>query len=243
MLTLNALYFAHVRERVGTAREALLMAPGTTVADAVAAIAARHPALGPLLGSLRIALDGEFVDPTTPLRDGAELVLIPPVSGGSGPPAPVPSDALPAVAPSDALAAVALGDAPLDAARVVALQALVGGPGIGGIALFVGQVRDHARGRAVTRLEYEAYPSMAQRQMQAIVTDLEARYPGTRVALHHRTGTLEIGDVAVIAAAGSAHRAAAFDAVREAIERLKADVPIWKREIGPDGAAWVSDRP
>ena len=240
MLTLNALYFAHVRERVGTAREAILMAPGSTVADAVAAIAARHPAVFPLLGSLRIALDGEFVEPSTPLRDGAELVLIPPVSGGSGPP-PASGDGRPGVA--DALAAVALSDAPLDAARVAALQALVGGPGIGGIALFVGQVRDHARGRAVTRLEYEAYPAMAERQMQAIVADLAARYPGTRVALHHRTGTLEVGDVAVIAAAGSAHRAAAFDTVREAIERLKTDVPIWKREIGPDGAEWVSDRP
>lgn len=234
MLTLNALYFAHVRERVGTAREALQMAPGSTVGDAVAEIATRHPALSPLLGALRIALDGEFVDLSTPLRDGGELVLIPPVSGGAGtPPGP---DAEP-------LPAVALTDVPLDAARVAALQALVSGPGIGGVALFIGQVRDHARGRAVTRLEYEAYPSMALKQLQAIVTELEARYPGTRVALHHRTGALAIGEVAVIAAAGSAHRAAAFDALREAIERLKRDVPIWKREIGPDGAEWVSDRP
>jgi len=235
MLTLNALYFAHVRERVGTAREALQMPPGSTVADAVSEIAARHPALSPLLGSLRIALDGEFVEASTPLRDGGELVLIPPVSGGSGGP-PGPDEASP-------IPAVALTDTPLDAARVAALQALVSGPGVGGIALFVGQVRDHARGRQVSRLEYETYPAMAIKQMQAIVADLEARYPGTRVALHHRTGTLGIGEVAVIAAAGSAHRAAAFDAVREAIERLKADVPIWKREVGPDGAEWVSDRP
>lgn len=235
MLTLNALYFAHVRERVGTAREAIQMAPGSTVGDAVAEIATRHPALSPLLGALRIALDGEFVDLSTPLRDGAELVLIPPVSGGSGgPPGPDAAPPMPAVA---------LTDVPLDAARVAALQALVSGPGVGGVALFIGQVRDHARGRAVTRLEYEAYPAMAMKQLQAIVTDLEARFPGTRVALHHRTGTLAIGEVAVIAAAGSAHRAAAFDAVREAIERLKRDVPIWKREIGPDGAEWVSDRP
>jgi molybdopterin synthase catalytic subunit len=226
MLTLNVLYFAHVRERAGTAREALALPSGATVRDAVAAIVHRHPGVAELLPALRVALDGEFVDLGTALGDGSELVLIPPVSGGSG-----------------SLPAVALGAEPLDGARVAALQALVSGPGIGAVALFVGQVRDHARGRAVTRLEYEAYPSMAEKQLWAIVADLEARYPGTKVAIHHRTGELGVGDVAVVAAAGSAHRASAFDALREAIERLKADVPIWKREIGPDGAVWVSERP
>jgi len=230
MLTLNVLYFAHVREHVGAAQEALVMPTGSTVAQAVAAIVMRHPDLARLLPSLRIALDGEFVDPAVTLTDGAELVLIPPVAGGSG------------VEP-EALKAVQLTDAPLDAGRLAAIQALVSGPGIGGIALFVGQVRDHARGQSVIRLEYEAYRSMAVKQMRAIVTDLEARYPGTRVALHHRTGVLAVGDIAVIAAAGSAHRAAAFDAVREAIERLKADVPIWKREVGESGATWVTERP
>ncbi len=237
MLTLNVLYFAHVRERVGTPTETLSLAEGATVADAVAAIVSRHPGLAPLLPSLRIALDGEFVAPEAPLRDRAELVLIPPVSGGAAghPPAADP--------PAAGLPAVELTAAPLDGPRLLAIQALVSGPGKGGIALFVGQVRDHARGRAVTRLEYEAYPSMALRQMQAILAEVEAAHPGTVCALHHRVGALAIGEVAVIAAAGSAHRAAAFDAVRMLIERLKQDVPIWKREIGPDGAAWVSDRP
>ena len=224
MLTLNVLYFAHVRERVGTAHEAIALPPGATVADAIAAIVARHPAVSALLPSLRVALDGEFVATDTPVRDGAELVLIPPVSGGSG--------------GSDA--AVLLTDAPLDAALV---QSLVSAPGNGGIALFIGQVRDHARGQAVSQLEYEAYPSMALTQMRRIVAEVEATFPGTTCALHHRTGLLAINDTAVIAAAGSAHRAAAFDACRELIERLKRDVPIWKRETSPDGTAWVSDRP
>ncbi len=222
MLTLNVLYFAHVRERVGTAREAVVLPVDSTVADAIAAIVARHPAVSPLLSSLRVALDGEFVGPDVPLHDGAELVLIPPVSGGSG------------------TSAVLLTDAPLDAALV---QSLVSSPSHGGIAIFIGQVRDHARGQAVSQLEYEAYPSMALAQMRRIVAEVEAAFPDTTCALHHRTGLLSVGDTAVIAAAGSAHRAAAFDACRELIERLKRDVPIWKRETGPDGAEWVSDRP
>lgn len=232
MLTLNVLYFAHVRERVGTAREAIELPVGASVGDAVALILSRHPSLAGLVPSLRVALDGEFVGNEVVVKDGAELVLIPPVSGGSG-----DGDR------AHRIDAVALTAEPLDGAATLALQAFVSRAGNGGIALFVGQVRDHARGRAVTRLEYEAYPAMALKQMQAIVSAVEAAYPGTTCALHHRVGVLEIGDVAVIAAAGSAHRAAAFDALRELIERLKTDVPIWKREVGPDGAAWVSDRP
>lgn len=232
MLTLNVLYFALVRERAGTAREALSLAVGATVRDAVAAIVSRHPALAELVPAVRVALDGEFVGLDAPLRDGAELVLIPPVSGGAD------GDVV-----GDATSAVLLTDRPLDDAHLERVRAFVSGPGLGGIALFLGAVRDHARGRAVTRLEYEAYPSMAERQMHAIVAAVEADHPGTRCVLHHRVGALDVGEVAVIAAAASAHRAAAFDAVRELIERLKADVPIWKREIGPDGAVWISERP
>jgi len=231
MLTLNVLYFAHVRERVGTAREAIELPIGASVGDAVTAILSRYPGLAPLVPSLRVALDGEFVGDDVRISDGAELVLIPPVSGGSGEPAAPP------------IAAVALTAEPLDGAATLALQSYVAASGHGGIAIFVGQVRDHARGQTVTSLEYEAYPSMALSAMRKIVGAVEAAYPGTTCALHHRVGVLAVGDVAVIAAAGSAHRAAAFDALRELIERLKTDVPIWKREVGPDGAAWVSDRP
>lgn len=233
MLTLNVLYFALVRERVGTAREVLTLADGAVVRDAVGAIVERHPALAGLVPAIRVALDGEFVALDAPLRDGAELVLIPPVSGGA--------DARDAA--DDPIDAVLLTEAALDDAHLARVRAFVAGPGQGGIALFLGAVRDHARGRAVTRLEYEAYPAMAERQMRAIVAAVEAAFPSTRCALHHRVGALAVGEVAVIAAAASAHRAAAFDAVRELIERLKADVPIWKREIGPDGAVWISERP
>lgn len=230
---LNVLYFAHVRERVGRSEERLEVPEGATVADAVAALVARYPALEALMSVVRVAVDGEFARLEDPLHEGAELVLIPPVAGGAGTP-PAGSPGTPAVA---------LTTEPLDAARHEALTALVSDAAHGGVVTFVGAVRDHARGHAVARLEYEAYGTMAVRQLERLVAEVEAAIPGTRCAVHHRVGVLEIGDVAVIVAAGSAHRAEAFDACRMLIDRLKQDVPIWKREVGPDGAEWVSERP
>ena len=112
-------------------------------------------------------------------------------------------------------------------------------PGAGGIDIFLGVVRDESAGRAVTRLEYSAYASMAKREMGRIADEIEAEIPGVRVAAHHRVGSLEVGDTAVICVASAPHRGEAFLACRILIDRIKSRVPIWKREIGPDGAAWV----
>lgn len=109
----------------------------------------------------------------------------------------------------------------------------------GGVCLFVGRVRDHNQGEPVTALEYEAYTSMAEREMRSIVAEIEAEFPGTALACLHRVGALSIGDLAVVCAAGAPHRAAAFDACRALIDRIKARVPIWKREHGPAGPYWV----
>jgi molybdopterin synthase catalytic subunit len=129
-------------------------------------------------------------------------------------------------------------EAPLSIDETVAL---VRRPGAGGLAVFVGVVRDENLGRAVTRLEYSAYASMATREMLRIVEEIERELAadGVRVAAMHRVGTLEVGDAAVICAASAPHRGEAFRACRELIDRIKARVPIWKREIGPDGASWV----
>jgi molybdopterin synthase catalytic subunit len=112
-------------------------------------------------------------------------------------------------------------------------------PGAGGLALFVGVVRGESEGRVVTRLEYSAYASMAKKEMLAIAKEIEADIDGVRVAVIHRIGSLEVGEAAVVCAASAPHRAEAFRACRALIDRVKARVPIWKREIGPDGAAWV----
>ena len=117
--------------------------------------------------------------------------------------------------------------------------ALVEDPSAAGITTFLGVVRDHNDGRKVTLLEYEAYGSMAERQMARLGAEIEAEIPGVRLLAWHRTGALRVGDTAVICIAASAHRDAAFRACRRLIDRIKEDVPIWKREHGTDGPYWV----
>ena len=117
--------------------------------------------------------------------------------------------------------------------------AAVSAPNVGGIDLFLGAVRNHNDGRAVTRLEYHAYVSMAEKEMQRIAAEIEGEMPGVRLAALHRIGSLAVGDLAVVCAAGAAHRGEAFAACRALIDRIKHSVPIWKREHGPDGPYWV----
>ncbi len=126
--------------------------------------------------------------------------------------------------------------APLDLGRLVES---VSAADRGGVASFLGLVRDHHGGRQVLRLEYSAYEPMAEAEAARILSEAEARWP-VRVALAHRLGELAIGDAAVAVAAGGAHRAEAFDACRYVIEELKVRVPIWKKEHYADGSVvWV----
>ena len=131
---------------------------------------------------------------------------------------------------------VAIGTEPLS---VDAAIALVTRPGAGGIAVFLGTVRDVNEGRAVTQLEYEAYASMALAEMDRIRAEIEAEIPEVRVAALHRVGSLAVSEVSVICVASAPHRTDAFRACRFMIDRLKERVPIWKREHGPDGPYWV----
>ena len=119
------------------------------------------------------------------------------------------------------------------------LVAAVSHRSAGGVATFLGVVRDHNEGRAVTLLEYEAYGLMAEAELGRILEEIAAEMPGVRVAATHRVGALQVGDAAVACAASAPHRAEAFRACREAIDRIKARLPIWKREHGPDGPYWV----
>ena len=126
--------------------------------------------------------------------------------------------------------------APLDAA---AIGAMVATAGDGAIATFVGTVRDHNAGRRVLWLEYEAYAPLAVKTFERIAEEACARWPGARVAIHHRTGPLVIGDASVAIAAASPHRADAFAACRYAIERVKQIAPIWKHEHFEGGDVWI----
>jgi molybdopterin synthase catalytic subunit len=119
------------------------------------------------------------------------------------------------------------------------LVAAVSHPGAGGLATFIGVVRDVNDGRPVTLLEYEAYGSMAESELGHILDEIAAEIPGVRVAATHRVGALHVGDAAVACAASAPHRGEAFRACRELIDRIKARLPIWKREHGLDGPYWV----
>jgi molybdopterin synthase catalytic subunit len=127
-------------------------------------------------------------------------------------------------------------ETPLDVAQATAA---VSASDIGGIDLFLGAVRNHNDGRAVTLLEYHAYVSMAEKEMARIADEIAREIPGVRLAALHRIGSLAVGDLAVVCAAGAPHRGEAFKACRALIDRIKLRVPIWKREHGPDGPYWV----
>lgn len=129
---------------------------------------------------------------------------------------------------------------PLDPAPV---RAAVEDPGFGAVILFEGVVRDHFEGRRVRGLEYECYPPMALRVLEQIRDEVQARWPGVRLAVVHRVGALSIGERAVIVATGAGHRGACYEANRYAMEQLKARVPIWKKELYEDGASWIANSP
>lgn len=130
----------------------------------------------------------------------------------------------------------AVRDEPLSVGEAIAA---VSHAGAGAVDVFVGLVRDTNEGRAVTRLDYEAYGTMAVKEMTRIGEELAREMPGVRLAALHRVGSLAVGDCAVVCAASAPHRGEAFRACRRLIDEIKARVPVWKREWGPDGPYWV----
>ena len=131
---------------------------------------------------------------------------------------------------------VAMRDAPLSVDEAIAA---VKHGGAGAVCVFMGTVRDVNEGRAVVKLEYEAYGTMAVAEMVRIVEEIEREIAGVRLAVTHRVGALAVGDVAIVCAASAPHRDEAYRACRALIDRVKARAPIWKREHGPEGAYWV----
>jgi molybdopterin synthase catalytic subunit len=215
-ISVGVRYFALVKERLGIDRETVSMPASARLGDVLELLVARHPQLALLLPHLRVAVNLEFVSKEHVVHAGDEIALIPPVSGG---------------APRARLVSRSLD--------VDALAAEVRRDSDGALVTFVGVVRNHSQGKAVAHLEYEAYAEMAEAKLEAICREVDERWPAARVAVEHRVGRLEIGQAAVAIAVASAHRQEAFRACEWMIERIKQDVPIWKREVGPDGAFWV----
>ena len=170
--------------------------------------------LGDEPGGLLYAVNRAYVERDAPLHDGDEVALIPPVSGG----------------------AFRISAEPLDVARVVDEAA---SDDAGAVATFVGTVRRRSRGRDVQYLEYEAFEEMAEPMLVRLADELTARHGLTRVAIHHRVGRVEIGEASVVIAVSAAHRAAALEACREAIDTLKGTIPLWKKEVYAGGEEWI----
>ena len=199
--------FAGLRERAGWSEREL---------EGVERVCDVWPALslGDEPEGLLYAVNREYADLGQELRDGDEVALIPPVSGGAF--------------------RVSAEPLSLDAA-----VAEVADERAGAIATFTGTVRRQSRGREVTHLEYEAYAEMAEDVMAQLAADLEARHELCRVAIHHRVGRLEIGQASVVIAVSAPHRQDALAACREAIDTLKETVPLWKKELYEGGEEWI----
>jgi molybdopterin synthase catalytic subunit len=121
---------------------------------------------------------------------------------------------------------------------VRALEARVSGAANGAVATFIGQVRNRSRGRDVAFLEYDAYVPMAEKMLREIAEEASRRW-GVETVIEHRIGRIDLGEPSVVVCVGSPHRAAAFEACRYCIDTLKETVPIWKKEVCPDGAFWI----
>jgi MoaE-MoaD fusion protein len=212
-MKVRLLAFATAGDALGATELEMELPDGSRVADLRARLDRDHPALGPLWPRLAIAVDGRIAGPDAPLADGVEVALLPPVSGGSG--------------------RTGLVEEPID---VDAAVSSVEDAGFGAVVTFLGTVRNHHAGRAVEKLTYTAYRRMAADALVRIASELEAAAP-VRVSIVHRLGDVPVGEPSVVIAVGSAHRAAAYEASRTALERLKAEVPIWKREHYAEGEA------
>jgi molybdopterin synthase catalytic subunit len=170
--------------------------------------------LGVEPAGLLYAVNREYADREQSLKDGDVVALIPPVSGG----------------------AFLLCDGELSLDRVVEEVATTEA---GAIATFSGTARRHSRGRVVEYLEYEAYEGMAEEMMEKLAEGLHRRYELHDVAIHHRVGRVELGEPSVVIAVSASHRADALAACKDAIDILKTDVPLWKKEVYEGGEEWI----
>ena len=201
--------FAGLRERAGSGALELDLSDGATVGDVWPLLE-----LGDEPAGLLYARNRAYVERTEELRTGDEVAVIPPVSGGD----------------------FRLSEEQLS---VDAAVAEVRDDAAGAIATFIGTTRAHSRGREVVHLEYEAYEGMAEEVMSALAARLGERHELCKVAIHHRTGRVEIGGTSVVIAVSAPHRAAALAACHEAIDELKVSVPLWKKETYVGGEEWI----
>ncbi|HEV2492727.1 MAG TPA: molybdenum cofactor biosynthesis protein MoaE [Terriglobia bacterium] len=223
VMKIKVLFFGLTHDLTGFDQEQVDLAEGARLDDLCRRYEHRFPRLREMTESLVTAVNQEVVERTWPLRDGDEVAFLPPVSGGA-----------PDTADGEDFYRVTHDVIP----TAVFAQRLKA-PEDGAVVVFEGIVRDNLHGRKTRYLEYEAYEPMAVRKMEEIGQEAREKFRIDRIGMIHRIGRLEIGETSVAIIVTAAHRGAAFDACRYAIDRLKQVVPIWKKEYFEDGAVWA----
>ena len=222
----TARLFAALKDRVGRDEVTVDFSSGT-VSDLIEQVLRDHPSLSGLLAPDRIliAINQEFVRKDAQVRDGDEVALMPPFSGGSG-----------------RNGTVRIQREPFSL-EVEAERLKQSSPSIGGIVTFLGTTRDISRNKQVAKLDFEHYPGMAENKLSEIRDRTIREFGAIDVTIIHRVGTLPVGENIVLIAVASQHRDEAFKACRFCIDELKRITPIWKKETIPDGEVWVEEHP
>jgi molybdopterin synthase catalytic subunit/molybdopterin converting factor small subunit len=218
-MQVQCLFFASLGDKVGHKQLQLDLPVGSRVADLLLVVEKRFPVLVEYRGHFQVALDLEITDTQQELRDGCEVGLLPAVSGGDSGPDLVRLSEQP-IDPDECVRAVQRSDC-------------------GAVVLFLGTVRASHLGQPVVRIDYSAYEAMALREMERLACECRELHPVGRLALWHRTGPVLAGEASVAIAVSTPHREGAFASARWLIDEVKSRVPIWKREVGPDGAVWI----
>lgn len=227
-MRVRVLLFGVLKDIFGRGEDALELSSGATTADLLDHYRRLAPAQRNLFQSLALAVNQQYASHSQVLNDGDEVAILPPVSGGTG---------------------TALRS---DNSRCEIVREQIGTEQIvqrlkqgedGAVVVFEGIVRNHTKNRQTLFLDYEAYEPMALSEMNALAEKVLASFKVREVAIVHRLGRLEIGETSVLIAIASAHRGAAFDACRFAIDTLKRTVPIWKKEHFTDGVVWADGEP
>ena len=225
MLTVNVLFFAGARQRSGTARVQLELQEPITVREAAQAACQAAPNQHKLPDNIAFAINNSYALPDQIVNDGDEIAILPPVSGG-------------AQRRTEPL--VLITSDPIDTEKVASN---VASDTDGAVVIFNGITRNKNQGRLVIKLEYEAYSPMAEETMQQIIDEMHDQWDIGAVAVAHRTGIVEIGQVSMCLAVSAPHRADAFKAAQYFVDELKQRVPIWKKEHFVGGEVWINDTP
>ncbi len=232
MIQVRVLAFGVLKDSLGSGASAVDLSEGATVAELLAQLGESHPAVA--LRGIAVSVNAEYASAGTVLREGDEVGLLPPVSGGAS---RTGSDLDEGIGQPTV---IALTRERIDAEKLV--TAAKRGED-GAVVVFDGIVRNHSLGRKTLYLDYEAYEEMAAKQMRELAEAARTRFGVRHVTIIHRLGRLEVGETSVLIVVASAHRTQAFEASRWLIDTLKKTVPIWKRETFVDGAVWADGEP